>query len=44
MLDYKESFTIMTNNYDVKDLGQAEMGRQRIDWAAQEMPVLQLIK
>lgn len=34
----------MTNNYDVKDLGQAEMGRLRIDWAAQEMPVLQLIK
>jgi adenosylhomocysteinase len=34
----------MTNNYDVKDLGQAEIGRQRIDWAAQEMPVLQLIK
>jgi adenosylhomocysteinase len=34
----------MTNNYDVKDLGQAELGRLRIDWAAQEMPVLQLIK
>ncbi len=34
----------MSNNYDVKDLGQAEVGRQRIDWAAQEMPVLQLIK
>lgn len=34
----------MKNNYDVKDLGQAEMGRLRIDWAAQEMPVLQLIK
>ena len=34
----------MANNYDVKDLGLAEMGRQRIDWAAQEMPVLQLIR
>lgn len=34
----------MANNYDVKDLGQAEMGRQRIDWAAQEMPVLKLIR
>lgn len=34
----------MANNYDVKDLGLAEMGRQRIDWAAQEMPVLKLIK
>jgi adenosylhomocysteinase len=31
-------------NYDVKDLGLAEMGRQRIDWAAQEMPVLKLIR
>lgn len=34
----------MSKNYDVKDLGQAEAGRQRIDWAAQEMPVLRLIK
>src|SRR5918998_1203045 len=34
----------MANNYDVKDLGLAEMGRQRIDWAAQEMPVLKLIR
>ncbi len=34
----------MTNNYDVKDLSLAEMGRQRIDWAAQEMPVLKLIR
>ena len=34
----------MANNYDVKDLGQAELGRQRIDWAAQEMPVLKLIR
>jgi adenosylhomocysteinase len=34
----------MANNYDVKDLGLAEMGRQRIDWAAQEMPVLKLIQ
>ncbi len=34
----------MANNYDVKDLGLAETGRQRIDWAAQEMPVLKLIR
>ena len=34
----------MANNYDVKDLGQAEAGRQRIEWAAQEMPVLKLIR
>jgi adenosylhomocysteinase len=40
----KENIHPMANNYDVKDLGLAEMGRQRIDWAAQEMPVLKLIK
>jgi adenosylhomocysteinase len=34
----------MANNYDVKDLGLAEGGRQRIDWAAGEMPVLKLIR
>ena len=34
----------MANNYDVKDLGLADIGRQRIDWAAQEMPVLKLIR
>jgi adenosylhomocysteinase len=34
----------MANNYDVKDLGLAETGHQRIDWAAQEMPVLKLIR
>jgi adenosylhomocysteinase len=31
-------------NYDVKDLSLAESGRQRIEWAAREMPVLKLIK
>jgi adenosylhomocysteinase len=31
-------------NYDVKDLGLAEQGRKRMDWAEQEMPVLRLIK
>jgi adenosylhomocysteinase len=29
---------------DVKDLGLAEKGRGRIDWASREMPVLTLIK
>jgi adenosylhomocysteinase len=34
----------LTNtNYDVKDLNLAETGRERIDWAAREMPVLRLI-
>ena len=30
--------------YDIKDIGLAEGGRRRIDWAAHEMPVLRLIK
>ncbi|MFQ5594718.1 MAG: adenosylhomocysteinase [Anaerolineae bacterium] len=33
-----------TLKYDVKDLSLAEQGRRRIDWAAQEMPVLRLIR
>ncbi|MDD3994583.1 MAG: adenosylhomocysteinase [Dehalococcoidales bacterium] len=32
------------DTYDVKDLSLAEDGRQRIEWAAREMPVLALIK
>ena len=31
-------------NYDVKDMSLAREGRLRIDWAAQEMPVVKLIK
>ena len=31
-------------NYDIKDLKQAEGGRRRIDWAEREMPVLRLIR
>jgi adenosylhomocysteinase len=30
--------------YDVKDLDLAEKGRNRVDWAAQSMPVLNVIK
>ncbi|MDD5337922.1 MAG: adenosylhomocysteinase [Dehalococcoidales bacterium] len=30
--------------YDIKDLSLAEVGRQRIEWAAREMPVLALIR
>ena len=32
------------DTYDVKDLALAEDGRQRIEWAAREMPVLDIIK
>ncbi|MFA5629678.1 MAG: adenosylhomocysteinase [Dehalococcoidales bacterium] len=32
------------NKYDVKDLSLAQDGRERIEWAAREMPVLGLIK
>jgi adenosylhomocysteinase len=31
-------------NYDVKDRALAESGKQRMEWAAREMPVLKLIK
>jgi adenosylhomocysteinase len=34
----------MMENYDIKDLKQAEGGRRRIDWAEREMPVLRLIR
>ena len=27
-------------NHDVKDIGLAEAGRKRIEWAAREMPVV----
>ena len=30
--------------YDVKDIGLANHGRQRIEWAEREMPVLRLIR
>ncbi len=33
----------MMPNYDVRDLALAEAGRERINWAGREMPVLQLI-
>jgi adenosylhomocysteinase len=35
---------VSTKNYDVKDLALAEGGKQRIEWAAREMPVLKLIR
>jgi adenosylhomocysteinase len=31
-------------NYDVKDMSLAETGRQRIEWAYREMPVVRLIR
>jgi adenosylhomocysteinase len=34
----------LTVNYDIKDIGFAEHGRKRIDWAENEMPVLRLIR
>jgi adenosylhomocysteinase len=34
----------MSDNYDIKDLSQAEGGRRRIDWAEREMPVLRQIR
>jgi adenosylhomocysteinase len=34
----------VTLEFDVKDLGLAEAGQRRADWAEQEMPVLRLIR
>ena len=34
----------MGDNYDIKDINQAEGGRRRIDWAEREMPVLRQIR
>ena len=34
----------MTQNYDIKDIDLAEKGRYRMQWAAKEMPVLDLIE
>lgn len=31
-------------NYDIKDIGLASVGRQRIEWAGREMPVLKQIR
>src|SRR2546428_7431510 len=36
--------TIPAQRHDVKDLKLAEDGRRMIEWAAQEMPVLQTIR
>jgi len=35
---------IASRNYDIKDPSLAPAGRRRIEWAAREMPVLQLIR
>ena len=32
-----------SKNYDVKDLKLADAGKKRVDWAARDMPVLELI-
>jgi len=34
----------MSDSFDIKDLTLAEQGRFRIQWAAKEMPVLDLIE
>ena len=34
----------LINNYDIKDPSLAQAGRQRIEWASREMPVIRLIR
>jgi adenosylhomocysteinase len=36
--------TTVNSAYDVKDLGLADKGKLRIEWAEQWMPVLRLIR
>src|SRR5215208_3387041 len=36
--------TVTTTEYDVKDIGLAERGLLKIEWAGAEMPVLELIR
>jgi adenosylhomocysteinase len=42
-LTEKEHLMKPASNFDVKDRALAEAGRQRIEWAGREMPVLKLI-
>jgi len=35
---------VSPKNYDIKDPSLAQMGRQRIEWAYREMPVIKLIR
>jgi adenosylhomocysteinase len=34
----------MTTKYDIKEIGLAEKGKLRVEWAASQMPVLKLIR
>ena len=36
--------TTATNNFDVKDMGLADKGKSRIEWADQDMPVLRAVR
>jgi len=38
------STTAVSFEYDIKDIGLADAGRDRIEWAGREMPVLRLIR
>ncbi len=33
-----------TKNFDVKDMGLADKGKARIEWADQDMPVLRAVR
>ena len=35
---------MLNNQYNIKDPALAEVGRQRIDWSAREMPVVRIIR
>jgi adenosylhomocysteinase len=41
---FRGEYVSQKTNYDIKDPSLAELGRQRIDWAAREMPVVKSIR
>ena len=40
----KEQLMTLDKLYDIKDPSLAEEGKQRIEWASREMPVIRLIR
>ncbi|MDO8093189.1 MAG: adenosylhomocysteinase, partial [Candidatus Brocadiales bacterium] len=44
MVIIKSYKTRKNMNYDIKDINLAKAGRQRIDWAGNDMPVLKLVR
>jgi adenosylhomocysteinase len=44
IIKFQRGMNLNKSEYDVKDLSLAEIGRQRIEWASREMPVVKMIR